>query len=950
MTYNNANIINKYENILKPLTDKREYRGIVLKNELKVLLISDKEAEKSAAALNVHVGHMSDPDEFPGLAHFCEHMLFLGTSKYPDENGYNKFISEHGGTNNAWTSTHETVYIFEIGTDYLKEALDRFAQFFIAPLFSQSATEREVNAVNSEHLKNVTNDHRRLHFVKKILCNPSHPYRKFSTGNKQTLIENPKNKGLDVQKALQQFHNQWYSSNIMTLAIIGKESLDDLEMLTYEIFSDIQNKNVTAPVWNENPYTSNEMGTVTKILPIKNIRSLNISFPFPDVRNDYKVGVDIYIKSLIGHEGPNSLLSYLKYKSWSSFLCAKVDHEFGFAFFNITIDLTEEGLCNVEKIVSLLFQYIKLLKSKGIEEWIYSECSNIQQLRFRYKDKETPFNNVSHVAHNLLLYPFEDVLIGMFKMTDYNFKLISDTLAGFNPDTVRIYIVAQLLEEACTDVEPIFGVKYHHDKISRDLLEKWKSDEISSDLRIPLPNEFIVSNLSLLALDNVKAYPEVVLRTHYLKVWFKQDSIFLIPKLNIKLKITSPFIYIDPLNYNLACLYCRLFKDSLNECTYGASLAGLDWHITLMKDHFTICVYGFSQHLKCLLSKILQTLNTFSINKERFAVIRENYIRELENFNMDQPYIQTAYYTDLILNEKSWSKQELLRTTDDITTENLEKFLPQLWSKTHVEVLIYGNCNNSDALNVAKIIDSTLDLKNRQYIHEEHFQKFREHKIENGKQYVFNVEHAYNNNSSTSVIYQCGTQCTDNNMLLELLVQIIRRRCFSILRTQEQLGYVVKCLIRRSNGTQDLRIYVQSEKNPNYLDSRIENFLDEMKDYIKSMTTEDFSLHKAALTVKRLEKPQTLLEWTNKYWSEIINQQCKFNRDAVEVTYLKNITKEQLLTFYIKTIEKDRRKLSIQIKSIESSNDNDNISKQSYNIISDIRTFKKSKELYALVK
>jgi len=39
---------------------------------------------------------MCDPEELPGLAHFCEHMLFLGTEKYPVENEYSRFLSENG--------------------------------------------------------------------------------------------------------------------------------------------------------------------------------------------------------------------------------------------------------------------------------------------------------------------------------------------------------------------------------------------------------------------------------------------------------------------------------------------------------------------------------------------------------------------------------------------------------------------------------------------------------------------------------------------------------------------------------------------------------------------------------------------------------------------------------------------------------------------------------------
>lgn len=85
-----CDIVKQYDNIIKSPEDKREYRGLLLKNGLKILLISDPKTDRSAAAMDVNVGHLQDPWELPGLAHFCEHMLFLGTEKYPIENEYQK--------------------------------------------------------------------------------------------------------------------------------------------------------------------------------------------------------------------------------------------------------------------------------------------------------------------------------------------------------------------------------------------------------------------------------------------------------------------------------------------------------------------------------------------------------------------------------------------------------------------------------------------------------------------------------------------------------------------------------------------------------------------------------------------------------------------------------------------------------------------------------------------
>jgi len=136
--------------VVKRPSDNREYRAFRLDNGMSVLLVSDSAASRGAAAIAVHVGSFSDPKDIPGLAHFAEHMCFLGTQKYPQEDDFSKFLASHGGSSNAYTSSEDTVYYFDCSANYLGDALDRFSQFFSAPLFAPSATARELNAIESE--------------------------------------------------------------------------------------------------------------------------------------------------------------------------------------------------------------------------------------------------------------------------------------------------------------------------------------------------------------------------------------------------------------------------------------------------------------------------------------------------------------------------------------------------------------------------------------------------------------------------------------------------------------------------------------------------------------------------------------------------------------------------------------------------------------------------------
>lgn len=281
----------RYNNIIKSQQDNRDYRGLHLENGLKVLLCSDPSTDKAAASLAVGVGYMNDPDHIPGLAHFCEHMLFLGTEKYPSENAYSTFLAENGGVSNAATYADSTKYYFDVVPGQLEGALDRFAQFFIAPLFTESMTEREIKAVCSEHEKNLATDAWRIRQVVKAQCDQRHPYAHFGTGNKQTLSDNPE-KGVVIRDELIKFHGRWYSADIMCLSVYGKESMDALEAMVLDKFSGIVNKNVRYPVWTEShPFGKDQLGKRLTVIPIRDSRSLTISFPTGNLDQFYKSAV-----------------------------------------------------------------------------------------------------------------------------------------------------------------------------------------------------------------------------------------------------------------------------------------------------------------------------------------------------------------------------------------------------------------------------------------------------------------------------------------------------------------------------------------------------------------------------------------------------------------------------------------------------------------------------------
>ncbi|CAF4339708.1 unnamed protein product, partial [Adineta steineri] len=119
-----STIVRIVDDIKKGDSDSWNYRGLELSNEMLVVLISHPNIDKAAAALDVSIGSLADPRDVPGIAHLLEHMLFMGSLKYPGENEYSKLIEENGGHSNASTSGDHTNYYFDINPSLLPEALD----------------------------------------------------------------------------------------------------------------------------------------------------------------------------------------------------------------------------------------------------------------------------------------------------------------------------------------------------------------------------------------------------------------------------------------------------------------------------------------------------------------------------------------------------------------------------------------------------------------------------------------------------------------------------------------------------------------------------------------------------------------------------------------------------------------------------------------------------------
>lgn len=240
----------------------------------------------AAVALLVDVGSFAEPPQYQGMAHFLEHMIFMGSEKYPNENAFDAHIKKCGGFDNANTDSEETVFYFEVAEENLDSSLDYFTALFKAPLMLKDAMTRERNAVESEFQQTVQDDEARRDQLFASLANKNYPQSTFAWGNLKSLQEDLDDD--ELHKALHDFCKRHYSANRMYVCIQARLPIDELECLALKHFADIPSNHLQGEDFTQLDYrqafTDQFHNEVFFVKPVENICKLELSWILPSMR------------------------------------------------------------------------------------------------------------------------------------------------------------------------------------------------------------------------------------------------------------------------------------------------------------------------------------------------------------------------------------------------------------------------------------------------------------------------------------------------------------------------------------------------------------------------------------------------------------------------------------------------------------------------------------------
>lgn len=545
-----------------------------------------------------------------------------------------------------------------------------------------------------------------------------------------------------------------------------------------------------------------------------------------------------------------------------------------------------QGLKNYREVVKIFFQYVAMLRESPPQEWIFEEQKGMADVDFKFKQK-TPASRFTSKISSVMQKPLprEWLLSGHSRLRKFDSRAIEQGLACLTPENLRLTIVSRNYPGNWDQNEKWYGTEYRYEKIPAEFLAEIKAAAASKtnerfpELHLPHKNNFIPTQLEVEKKETKEPAPapKIVRNDMLARTWFKKDDTFWVPKANLIISCRNPNIYSSAENAVKAKLFTDLVRDALEEYSYDAELAGLQYSVALDGRGMFLDLSGYNDKLAVLLQQVLVTIRDIDIKDERFEIVKERLHRGYNNWELQQPFHQVSDYTSWLNSERDYVVEEYLAELPSITAEDVRQFKKQMLSQLRIDAYIHGNVYKEDALKLTDMVEATLKPR---ILPQPQWPVIRSLVIPPGSNFVYRktLKDPANVNHCMETFFYVGDKGDMGVRAKTLLLdQMAHEPAFDQLRTKEQLGYVVFSGARTFSTTYGFRFIIQSERTPEYLESRIEAFLNQFASTLGSMSDSDFEGHKRSLVVRRLEKLKNLDQESSRHWAQISNEYFSFD-------------------------------------------------------------------------
>lgn len=927
-----AGEITSREGVRKPVTDNREYVHTTFDSGLHVLVVNDALAEKAAYAVSVEAGSLEDPLDFPGLAHFLEHMVFLGSKKYPNQDDFSQHLALYNGYHNAYTASGETVYYNEVGYDGFEKGMDIFAQFFIAPTLDEGMVNKEIHAVDSEHKKNMPDTKWQIYHLLEAIANPKNPMSKFSTGNLETLKTKPESEGKSLVAALRNFHKEHYCSQKLHLVLVANMTTDKQLELAHKYFDGIPKTDEKScqprRTYYDVPAYTKDQGNLGQMITVAShgTPQMWIFFPTIPLKEHYRAVPEAYISNAAGHWGPGSLKALFTEMDLVQSYSFHADQSVAGSKLMFTFALTPKGLQDPNLVLEKFFAYFNMLNAKDIDEKVMTSMKGLRKIDFDYQEKQSSENKfVSQLAGSTPNYAPEDILAGGYLIMEEDTKLVKNVLASIVPDNMNVILVDPTFDESKGNKhEKYYDFKYLQKPLETEAKARFAS---AKDERLSPPPalEYVPTKTDLIQ-EGSGSEPKKVLEDGRLQMWWMGMNAVKLPKTSINIKVGYPASLTKRVDGNvLASMHSRLVYHILEEPTDEMLMCGISYSVSAHTDGLSISFGGFDQHIEALIAAVLPTVRKPSFKDEDFEMVRRELVQQLSDITSSQPYGHAQQALEVVTVRGAFSRKELLEMSKDtkkVSPDTYQKFLGEVFEKdSHMTLLFAGNVDQARAEKITKLVEEKLEMQHLRSAKKEEVEVTRLAVLKPAEEVEIRVANPIPDdpNHATIAAYQFGVPTIADRAHLSLLSGIIERPVFETLRTKHQLGYVVFGYATLHQNIAEVQVLVQGfRENPDAVDLLIESTLGNITKHIETIQPAEIETRKQSMITAYTQKPTSISSEAGQFWAPIWDETLCFKKKELLVKYLQSgkLTDNKPLLEMWKKItsdSKDRKKVIVKL-------------------------------------
>jgi protease III len=894
--------------IHKSPNDDRTYAAMMLANNLQVVLVSDPTLENSAASLAVGVGSAQDPVSQQGLAHYLEHMLFLGTEKFPEPDGFMKFVAAHAGNTNAFTAFDKTNYHFQINSGKFDEALDRFSDYFKAPTLDPQYSDKERNAVNAEWSKNRDQDNWILYTLSGVTANPENPRSRFSIGNLETLVDK---KDSTLQDEVKAFYKRYYSANNMRLTLVGKQSIAELTGLADKYFASIVNRNIEIPKVTITGLTQTQMGKSIRYQSIQDMKKIVIHFPIKDNKDQWRLKPTELVSTILGSEEEGTACEQLRKEGFANSVAVSANPDiYGpDGYLEMNVDLTDLGVKNPDNVIASVFAYIDTVKKQGINELYFRELQAMSAKNFIAAAKTDPLQQATELTMRQFDFPVENLLDADFIYDHFDAVAVNNLLQQLDPAKARIWYVGQK-EVADTAIRHFEG-KYSIRDISTEERVRW--DTIAKTLTFKLPPQnTLFTDKPATIVENTFLKPHQVISENGIEAYLAQPEFYREDKGSLDLEINVDFANKSVKSQALSGVVNDVFNNKNTTLKDRAQRASLDIDILRSATNSqAIHIAGYTTKHGELLNQLLLNYATLTINEKEFSDALERYKQYLTNNRKALAIKQAFSNLRRMVNTNHTSDTELLAAADRLTLEDARNFHAAVKANALIRLYAFGNYSEADVKQFANIA-------------QQHFPSSRQPSKRNletfikpvaGKNVFFNDKVDQTDNSIVDAYYG-DKKSDDEQALLVVLHSILNKSIFSQLRTNEQLGYIVGSTPFPIDDIPGYVLYVQSSNTDLVaVKARMGKFRVDFLQELKAVDEVQIEQFKQSEAASVLQKPTDFYTEGKRYTGDFWAAHYDFTGRDRYLASLAKVNKEQLVALYKKMfIDKNSANILVQLK------------------------------------